>query len=294
MTTPNPLIPTLAGRQLTIDAALKRPTTIRDRIAKLADETLLLPKLFRPNGAKIEGGGLLYSVVQASDFFTARDVEQRTPGTEYTLTPGVDPETRLALVEDYGGKFPVTDEQLMRNEVNYLDQQTTQLANTIARKLDNRAMTALASAGVSIISPPTNWGNLVFVGPEAELTPTSERPTSHFADAQLAADLEELGVVHDLLLVHPTQAAELRRAYADGLDAMLKSAGLEMFVSARVPEDDAYVMQKANLGVVGFEVPLTVEVYDDREHRQRWVQAYAVPAFAPDRPYAAKRIALPA
>lgn len=63
----NPLIPSLTGRQLTLDAALKHPTLIRDRIAKLADDTLLLPKLFRPNGAKVEGGGLLYSVIQQAD-----------------------------------------------------------------------------------------------------------------------------------------------------------------------------------------------------------------------------------
>lgn len=105
---------------------------------------------------------------------------------------------------------------------------------------------------------------------------------------------EELGVVHDLLLVHPTQAAELRRAYADGLDSMLKSAGLEMFASARVPEGDPYVVEKGNVGVVAFETALTVEVADDRKTRTRTVIAYADPAFAVNRPYAAKRITLPA
>ncbi|MBE5426640.1 major capsid protein [Mycobacteroides abscessus] len=290
----NPLIPSLTGRQLTLDAALKHPTLIRDRIAKLADDTLLLPKLFRPNGAKVEGGGLLYSVIQTAYFFTARDVEQRTPGGEYTVTPGVDPEARLAVVEDFGGKFQVTDEQLSRNEVNYLDQQVTQLANTIARKLDLRAMSELGSTDIAVVSPATNWANLVFVGPETSLTPSGERPTAHFADAQLLADLDELGVVHDLLLVHPEQAAELRRAYAEGLDAMLKSAGLEMFVNPRIPEGTPYVVQKGNVGTVGFEAVLTVEVYDERKTRSKWVQAYAVPAFAVDRPYAAKRIVLPA
>lgn len=290
----NPLIPTLAGRQLTIDAALKHPTVIRDRIAKLADETLLLPKLFRPNGARVEGGGLLYSIVQATDFFTARDVELRTPGAEYPVTPGVDPDARLALVEDYGGKFQITDEQISRNEVNYLDQQVTQLSNTIARKLDMRAMSALTSAGPGILMASTNWSTLTFVGPEADLTPSGERPTAHVADAQLMSDLEELGVVHDLLLVHPQQATELRTAYAENLDAMLKSAGLEMVSNPRVPEDVAYVLQKGNTGVVGFETPLTVDVIDERKTRSRWVQAYAVPAFAVDRPYACKRIFLPA
>ena len=40
-------------------------------IAKLADSQILLPKVFRPFGAVVQGGGLLYSVVQASDFFTS-------------------------------------------------------------------------------------------------------------------------------------------------------------------------------------------------------------------------------
>ena len=48
------------------------------------------------------------------------------------------------------------------------------------------------------------------------------------------------------------------------------------------------------VGTVGFEQGLTVEVYDDRSTRSTWVQAYAVPAFAVDRPYVAKRIVLPA
>ncbi len=52
----------------------------------------------------------------------------------------------------------------------------------------------------------------------------------------------------------------------------------------------AFVAQGGMVGTVGFEAPLTVEVYDDRSTRSKWVQAYAVPAFAVDRPFAAKRI----
>lgn len=44
------------------------------------------------------------------------------------------------------------------------------------------------------------------------------------------------------------------------------------------------------VGTVGFEAPLSVDVIDERKTRSTWVQAYAVPAFAVDRPYAAKKI----
>jgi hypothetical protein len=286
---PNPLIPELTGRRLTVDVALKEPSRIRDQIAKLADDQILLPKVFRPFGAQIQGGGLLYSVIAASDFFTS-DVEKRTPGAEYRVVEGVEPEPKLAVVEDWGGKFKVEDERRTRNDISYIDQQTTQLANTIARKLDTRAVAALEAADIATVAVSNPWDNLTFVGPDANLTPGPDRPTSHFAQAQELADLEELGVVHDTLLVHPSQARALREAYAENLGAMLESAGLKMFSNPRIPAGTAYVAQGGTVGTVGFEQILTVDVYDDRSTRSKWVQAYAVPAFAVDRPYAAKKI----
>ncbi|MGK9270329.1 hypothetical protein KXR83_04925 [Williamsia muralis] len=287
---PNALIPELNGRRLTVDIALKRPTIIRDQIAKLADEQILLPKFFGNLGAPVIGGGMLYSVVKASDFFTT-DVEQRSPGGEYRVVEGVDPEPKLALVEDWGGKFQVTDEQKTRNDISYIDQQTTQLSNTIARRLDVAAMSAvaLAIAGENQV-PGHSWSDLVFVGPEVDLTPSHERPTADLSAAQLAADLQELGVKHDLLVVHPEQAHALRTAYDDNLEAMLKSAGLAMFSNPRVTAGTAWAVEGGRVGTVGFETPLTVDVWDDRSTRSTWVQAYAVPALAVDRPYAAKRI----
>ncbi|MCV7076981.1 major capsid protein [Mycobacterium szulgai] len=287
----SPLVPVVTGRNLTVDVALKQPSRIRDQIAKLADEQILLPKLFRPLGAAVQGGGLLYSVIAASDFFTS-GVEKRSPGAEYRVVEGVQPTPQLAPVEDWGGKFQVTDEQRTRNDVSYIDQQTTQLANTIARKLDTRAMEALGAAGVATLAVTSNWDNLVFVGPDANLTASADRPTAHFAQAQEIADLEELGVVHDTLLVHPSQARALREAYAENLDDMLESAGFTngMVSNPRIPAGTAYVAQGGMVGTVGFETVLTVDVIDERKTRSTWVQAYAVPAFAVDRPFAAKRI----
>lgn len=285
---PSPLIPELTGRLLTVDVALKQPTVIRNQIAKLADDQLILPKLFRPLGKRVEGGGLLYSVIKASDFYTT-DVERRAPGNEYRVVEGIDPEPRLAEVDDWGGKFQVSDEQRDRNDVSYLDQQTTQLANTIARKLDTAAVTAVDDA-IDAANEVTghSWAGLVMVGPDTSITPSAERPTADLSAAQLAADLQELGVKHDLLIVHPQQAHDLRVAYGDNLDEMLKSAGVALFSSVRMSPGSAYVLEKGQVGVVGFERPLTVDVWDDRSTRSQWVQAYAVPALAVDKPYALK------
>lgn len=294
---PSALIPELSGRRLSVDVALKDPTRIlRERIAKLADDQTLLPKFFHQLGKPVEGGGMLYSVIQASDFYSS-DVEKRSPGGEYKVVEGVDPDPQLAVVEDWGGKFQITDEQIRRNDVSYLDQQTTQLANTIARKIDTRAY---AELNAKVTSPNNsvvidgNWENLVFVGPADSLTPSGDRPSAHLSEAQLVADLQELGVRHDLVAVNPEQAHELRTAYGDGLDAMLKSAGVTLYSNPRITAGTVWALAAGQVGTVGFEAPLTVEVYDDRATRSKWVQAYAVPAFAVDKPYAAKKINLTA
>ena len=245
---------------------------------------------FRNLGGQVQGGGILYSVLAASDFFTS-DVEKRAARTEYKVVEGVDPDPQLALVEDWGGKFQVGAEQVLRNDVSYLDQQTTQLANTLARKLDVRAVEVVTAAvtGANVVSGH-NWSTVKTVGPASDLTPSGELPTADLSAAQLASDLQELGVKHDLLIVHPNQAHALRVAYGDNLAKMLDSAGLSLFSNPRIAAGTAWCVEQGAVGTVGFEQPLTVDVWEDKATRSTWVQAYVVPAFAVDRPYAAKKL----
>ena len=287
----NSLIPELNGRRLTVDVALKNPTVLRNRIAALADPQLVLDKFFTAHGAAVQGGGILFSIIKASDFYTVNDIEKRTPGSEYSVVDGVQPEPKLATVNDWGGKFQVLDEQITRNDVSYIDTQTTQLTNTIIRKLNDAAIASIEQyIGAENTLTGHNWNNVITVGPETSLTPNAERPSADLSAAQLAATLQELGIVHDLLVLHPNQEHALNVAYGDKLADMLTSAGVTKFVSPRVQAGTAYAVQKGEAGVVGFETPLRVESYDERSTRSKWVQAYAVPAFAVEKPYAVKKI----
>ena len=290
MPTVSTLLPELSGRNLTVDIALKQPSILRARIAQLADSQLLAPQFYHPLGGPVQGGAILYNVLKASDLYTT-DVEKRAPGAEYKVVEGVDPETQMATVNDWGGKFPVTAEQIKRNVVSYLDQQTTQLANTITRKLDAAAMAAVEAA-IDSANTVTghSWESLVFVGALDSITASGDRPTADFSAAQLASDLQELGVKHDLLVLHPNQAHRLRTAYGDQLQAMLDSAGLSLFVNPRVTAGAGYVQEKGGVGTVGFEEPLTVQAWEEKGTRSWVVQGFAVPAFAVERPYAMKKI----
>ncbi|WP_240952576.1 major capsid protein [Rhodococcus sp. IC4_135] len=191
-------------------------------------------EVFHNLGARVEDGGMLYSVIKASDFFTS-DIERRSPGSEYKVVEGADPEQKLATVEDYGGKFQITSEQISRNDVSYLDQQVTQLSNTIARKLDVVAMAMVVALVIDDnIVTGHNWTNLVTVSPLDDITPSASRLTADLSAAQLASDLQELGIKHGLLIVQTNQAHALRVAYGDNLDDMLKSAGVGLFSNPRV------------------------------------------------------------
>ena len=153
-------------------------------------------------------------------------------------------------------------------------------------------MAALQASEIASLAVATTWDNLVFVGPLDAITPSSERPTAHFASVQELADLEELGQKYDRLIVHPTQAAQLRTAYAEDLERMLASAGFTkgMFVSPRLPAGTAYAVVDGGVGVVGFEVGLGGADVDGHNTKSWIRQAFCVPAIAIDRPYAAKAI----
>lgn len=288
------LVPELNGYSLNVDTALQRPQIIRDRIAALADAQLLAPNFYRP-GPKPTAGALAYERVRPASFFDVSGVEQRQPGQEYRTVEGLEEEPRLALVEDWGGKFRVEEERIERNDVGWLDDQTTALANTLVAKIDRVAHAAIAdalddTAAENSIASAAGWSNLIFEGPLDQITPSGARPTADLSHAQMKAELQELGIVHDTLIVHPEQAHNLRSAYGDNLQAMLDSTGLTLVSNARVPAGTGYVTKKGEAGVVGYERALTVETIPDKLTRSVWVQAYCVPAFAVRNPNAIKRI----
>ena len=283
------------SRQITVSFLMQNPKWLRQALDELIDGNEILSTFFTPSPEPVVGGGILYNVTRPEDRYSADDVVERAPGDEYAYVRGVDPEARLALVRDWGGKFDVEDEVYRRNNVGYVNSELRQLANTLTRKLNLGALTAINAAldetpGGSNLVGTSDWSNFLTVGPADQITPNTLRPSADWVHAQLAADQERLGIVYDTLAVSPQQAADLRIGYGDQLDAVLSSAGLKMTTITHLDGGTAYLLKKGAAGRVGFEFPLTTDVIDKRENRKRMVQAYAVPAFAIDRPRAVKRI----
>ncbi|WP_030171777.1 MULTISPECIES: major capsid protein [Actinomycetes] len=291
----NPLVPSLVDSQLTVKQMVNYPTKINDVIAKIAAEQLVTDLFFSGSAGKVEGGGIHFTVLLKGSNFQTGDVELRAPGAEYPVVSG-DLTTDLAVVADYGSKMQVLDEEQDRNDRLALSAKMTQAGNTLARKIDERAIAAidaaLAKHSIAGVTAASQWADVITVGPEANLTPNNERPPRDFAQANLLTRLDELGVGKlNALLLNPWQEFELTSVYGESLDGVLKAAGIDTVkTSTLVPRGTAYMVEKGKAGKLGFERPLNTEKYDDRATRSTWFQSFAVPAFAVNKPGAVRKI----
>lgn len=289
-----PLYPGYAdvdGQTITVDQALNNPTMITAHVAENIHNSVLVDKVFGAGG-NVEGGAVIYSPVTEKHLYTENDVKDRAPGNEYPVLYSTRPESQIARVSDFGGRFAVTDEARRRNQTVDFDNDVTRMGNTITRKLNQRVSETLKAGLDSLddggIIEGHSWSGLTFGG--ANPTPESERPTADFAAAQLAADLEELDIVYSMLLVHPTQRAALKTAYGKDMDDMLASSGLTLETTTHIPAGEAYMVDPGSVGFVSYEEQLTTETYDDRQNRQTWVQGYAMPVMGVTAPRAVRRI----
>lgn len=282
------LIPSIDGPNVTVAAVMAQPTWLRAKIADLTEGNELLSTFFSPAGATVTGGGILHPRLTGADRYTADDVVERGPGDEYQRVRAIDPDYRLALVKDYGATVEITDEEIDRGDISALNNKVSQLSNTLTRKLNVKALEAIDDAQPDEIPASAAWTSFITVGPADQITPHVLRPLSDLLRARNAFVEDRLGFLPDTLLLSSDDALALSIGYAEDLSNVLTAAGLTMVTNPYVPAGRAYVVQKGKPGIVGYERPLTVDIIDQREKRQKLIQVYAVPAFAVDRPQATK------
>lgn len=283
-----------ANGTINIPALLSSPTRLTDLIARLTEEQLVCGEFFAKSPDTAAGGGVRYEVLKTGANYLERDAENRAPGAEYVLS-GSDLPTDLAEVVDWGSKIQILDEHHDRYDVSTIVNRLSQLANTIARKLDQVAIAAIDGAltkyNVGSLTGH-DWSTLVTVGPETSLTPNADRPTADFANAGLMAAAADLGIGPlNVLVCHPQEHARLKIGYGTELAAVLASAGIEKVrTSMQITPGTAYLVQRGQAGRIVYERPLTVETFDDRNTRSQFVQSYVVPAFAVSNPHAVVKI----
>ncbi|WP_218002659.1 major capsid protein [Nocardia brevicatena] len=279
---------------INIPALLASPSQLNAVLARLTEEQLVCGEFFAPAPGGVAGGGVRFGVLKAGVNYLERDAEQRAPGAAYVLS-GSDMPTDLAVVQDWGSKVQILDEEHDRYDAITLANKLTQLANTVACKIDALALAAVDAAltahSIGTV-PGHDWSTLVTVGPDDQLTPNTDRPTADFANANLLAAMDDIGIgTLDTLVCHPQEHARLKIGYGIDLAAVLASAGItKVRTSVQIAPGVAYLVENKQAGRTVYERPLTTEVIDDRHHRAQYVQSYVVPAFAVSKPGAVRKI----
>lgn len=263
---------------ISVDQALNDPTVIEQHVADIAEKDLLVSSIFA-EGGEVTGGTVIYSKITEKHLYTENDVTDRQPGDEYAVVYAEQPQSQLARVRDFGGKFPVSDENRKRNNAIDFDNDTTRLANTIVRKVNRVAVetldAAVAAGDTTELAVLNNWGAVQLDG--ATPTAPGERPHAAIADIFALAESKELGIEYTRMLVSPTTRATLRTIYGTGLKDMLDDFGLELISTTFVDNGTAYLIDPQSAGFVRYEESLTVHNWRDEAHRQTWVQGYAMP-----------------
>ena len=284
--------PTMSGTNITVDVMLQQPTRVTAFLMDITLARFILDRLFTSNGG-VTGGAVVYDVIVANDMFLLRDVDPVAPGAEFPVVTSVRRVPKVASVEKYGGKVWVSYEARDRNDQVAFRNELVRLGNTIVRKLNTRAITALnaAIAGNGGMSSyvGNNWETAIPKG--ANPTPPPLTPGADFSKPQMLADQAELGIQFDTMLVNPVQLNSLRLFYEDGLDQMLKDAGYsELYASNRVPVGTAYAVASGQLGELRLEQPLMTETWNEPERQRAWTQSSVRPVMFIQNPWAVMQI----
>lgn len=267
---------------ITVDQALTTPTVIEQRVADVVSKNLLVDTLFADGGQNVDAGAVIYSKITEKHLFTENDVADRNPGDEYPVLYRARPESELARVQDFGGKFATSDEARRRNSVIDFDNDVTALSNTITRKLNRRAIETVTTAvdvsdDVFELQAAEPWSATLATGNPSEMTNPRSLPHSDFAAVIAHAARRDMGVEYSKLVMSPEAHANLRVTYGGNLTTVLSDYGLEIVETNYTPDGDVYLVDPGKVGFVQYEEQLTVTTWEDPEHRQTWTQGYCMP-----------------
>lgn len=278
--------PTISGTTITVDLMLQQPTRVTRMIMDLTLQRFVADRIFASAGG-VTGGAVVYDQAVLNELYLDRDVQKVSPGGEFPLVTSERLAPRIAEVEKWGGKVFITDEARDRNSTVVFTNQMRQLANTIVRKINQRAIAeltaSLASSGQTTVG--NNWSTVVTAGTSASTAQLY--PAHDFAKAQMLAEQQELGVVYSLWLLNPQEWAQLITIYGSAnLQALLDALNIDIYVSNRVPAGTAYVVAEGQVGEMRVEKPLGSETWREQETERTWVQSSVRPVMYVTNPYA--------
>jgi hypothetical protein len=271
--------PQIQGTKITVEQMLKQPTRITRMVMDLTRERFIADRIFA-NGGGVTGGAVIFDKAVPQELYTGRDWEQIAVGAEFPLVTTEQLAPDQAFVEKWGAKTFIFDEARDRNDSAGFVKLIRQMANTIVRKLNQRAVgeldKALAGGERDIVG--NDWSSY-----DPEVDPPQLSPAYDFGRADMQAEMEEMGIDYNLWLINPQEALALTAIYGPALNA----AGMPGFYSSpRVTAGEAYVIQQGAVGQMRVEKALYTTTWREEKVERTWTQSGVRPLWFVDNIYA--------
>lgn len=293
-TIPNPVgyplgAPTLSGTEITIDSYSKTPSRVTRLLQDLTLQKFFWDRVFATGGG-VSGGAVIFDLVTENDLYLLRDVEKVAPGAEFPNLTSARLAPQIATPDKWGGKFYMTDEARDRNDQIAFTNQARKLSNTILRKMSQYAV-GILDAAVTANSRTLAGHSWSAAVPNGN-TPTAPGVTP-FGDLALAmknADVDELGIEYDTLLVNPNEQLSLfnfSQFNNGGLTGTLNTVGVRnIFSTNRITAGTAFLLAGGQVGQFRIEKGLTTESWREEKTQRTWWQSDVRPVAFVDNPYA--------
>lgn len=282
--------PVVSGTLVTVDTMLQQPTRVTRMIMDLTLQRFIADRIFASAGG-VTGGAVVYDQAILNELYTDRDVQRVSPGSEFPIITSSRQAPKLALVEKWGGKVFITDEARDRNNSVLLTNQLRQLANTIVRKINARAIAELET-NIAAIPALTYTGHDWNAYQPGGTSPSglANSPMADLLMAQMLADKDELGVSYDTALLNPLNVLRLHQIYGSGLVQGLQSINYTIYSSNRVAVGTGYVLASQQVGEMRMEKALGSETWREQETERTWIQSSVRPVMYVTNPYAVRKI----
>jgi hypothetical protein len=281
---------TIANGRISIDWLLADPRRVTRAIANIALQRFYVNRIFAPAG-NIVGGAVLYEQRLENDLYASRDVGRVNPGDEFPIVTFERGEALTAQVEKFGGKFPVTDEARRRGQAGRVVRAMGQLANTITRKTQQRALGELTAAigAFGRTGVGTSWADAAAVAEASRTNLTG--PISDLTSIEEQNEILELGYTYNLAIMNPQEWRNFRLAAggsAADARALLSDSGItDVWVTNRKAAGSVYWLAEGQVGELGYELPLSTETWRDKDGKQQdWFQSFVLPVMYVTDPYA--------